>query len=128
MAAQFDSGFGAFPAGEALAKYRCVRLNSSGALVYSDPEEEILGVTQHACASGEHCTIKFFGASPGTFLVETGASITFAVSTDERGTPLYVGNDGKVSGTGTNQKFCALEGAASGQYIHCFVPVNKVNA
>lgn len=121
---QNDSGFKSFVAGEALAMYRCVRKDSSGNLVYADDEEDALGVTQNSCDSGTAVTIKLMN-SPGTFLIETSAAVSFSISSDKRGTPLYIDNDGKVSTTGTLQKFAALEGGTTGAYIECVAVHNK---
>ena len=111
MAVQNDSGFKAYLTAEALSAYRCVRLDADGSLVYADAEESILGITQHDAADGTYCTIKLLNA-PGTFKLEVGTSVTFAVTTDERGPLLYLANDGKGTTTaGTKVQFNALEAA-----------------
>lgn len=129
MAQQNDSGFKAFLTAEAIVAYRCVRLNSTGALVYADDEEEPIGVSQEDAANATHCTVKLMTA-PGTFKLTASAAITYAVTSDERGTPLYVDNDGKVSNTGTNQKFALCQGAdasGDGSIIEGIAVFNKFN-
>lgn len=112
MAVQNDSGFRTYTAGEALSAFRCVRFNAAGNLVYADEDEEVLGITQMDAASGAPVTIKLLTA-PGTFKIESAGAITFSVTGDQRGTVLYVADDGLVTATpttGAYKQFVALHG------------------
>lgn len=127
MATHNDGGFFSATAGEALAAHRLVRFDASANLVYCDDEEEPLGSTLYAAASGATASIKLMTA-PGTHKLTCSAAVTFAVTSDERGTPLYCDNDGKVSNTGTNQKFVAFQsGAGDGSIIEAMAVFNKFN-
>jgi len=102
---QYNTGFKAFTSGEALAT-RC-RVKKSGAtVVYAGAGEDFIGVTEHACASGEVVTVKLKNVS-GTFKVV--ASEAFAVNT-----VLYGAASGKVADTESGSaQFYSLEAAGA---------------
>jgi len=113
---QYNSGLKAFTSGEALAARRRVK-KSSGTVVYADAGEEFIGVTEHACASGEVVTVKLHNVS-GTFKMT--ASEAFAVNT-----VLYGAADGKVADTENGSaQFYSLEAAtADADIVEC-LPLN----
>ncbi len=89
MSQQTDHGFKAFTAGEALSKYRRVKLSSgSGTQVeYADSEDIGIGVTQEGVASGDRVAVKLWSGE-GTFQVEAAGAFTV-------GDELYCADDGK---------------------------------
>lgn len=97
-------------AGEALAKHRRVRLNSSDQAVYADADDEAIGVVEDAVASGSHCSIRY-GNVEGSLLVE----LTGSCSLNDR---LYGADDGKVSTTKTGKAvYTARQAGSSGEII-----------
>lgn len=114
---QFNLGIKAFTSAEALAAHRRVKL-SSGALTveYADAAAAAIGVTEHACASGDVVSVRLTN-SPGT--VKICAADTFAVAAT-----LYAANDGKVSDTssGSAYYYACEECTAGGDIIEC-IPI-----
>lgn len=86
MAVQENTGFKTFVTSAALAEYRAVLLAAAGTVGYPTANtDRILGITQHAAASGDHVTVKLLTA-PGTFKITCGAGVTAAAG----GTLLYL--------------------------------------
>lgn len=83
-------------AGEALAKYRLARHNSSGDAVYADAGEKPLGSVHAAVASGSPVTIHLLGKEGTLILMASGAVSQFA--------DVYTAADGKVSATNSGFK------------------------
>lgn len=106
MAVQVEGNVKTFPAGEVLAAFRRVKVDSSGNVVYADADEAFDGVTQDAAAAiGDHVAVKL-RTGAGTFKVTANAAVTVAAS-------LYGAADGKVATTGTGVQFRAFEAAAA---------------
>ncbi|HUW33285.1 MAG TPA: capsid cement protein [Planctomycetota bacterium] len=114
---QTNAGIKAFTSAEALAANRRVKL-STGALTveYADAGAAAIGVTQHACASGDPVSVKLTNVG-GT--VKICAADTFAVAAT-----LYGANDGKVSDTssGTAYYYACEECTGAGDMIEC-IPI-----
>lgn len=89
MAEINTTGLKAFTAGEALAAYRRVRLNSSQQLVYADANEQGIGYVEEVIASGDPATVRLDGF-PGTRKVMCAAAVS-------AGAAVYGGADGKVN-------------------------------
>lgn len=111
---QNNTGIKAFTSAEALAAHRRVKL-STGALTveYADAGAAAIGVTEHACASGDIVSVRLTN-HPGT--VKITAADTFAVAAT-----LYAANDGKVSDTssGTAYYYACEACTAAGDIVEC---------
>lgn len=108
MSAQNEIGYKTFTSGEALAKFRRVKLDTDGEVVYADAADgnDWIGVTQHATsASGELVVIRLRN-TPGTYFLT-------AANTVDVGDQLFPANDGKVSGdaSGTTVQLVSVEAA-----------------
>ena len=99
-----------FVAGEALAKFRRVKLSSS-TVVYADAGEDSIGVTMENAASGAPVQVKLWNDG-GTFLVESAGAITAEAD-------VYGANDGKIDDavSGEKQGIAVEAATGSGQYI-----------
>jgi len=77
MSQQNDVGFVTFTAGEALAAFRQVKLDSANdrQVVYAGAGEKGVGVTQEVAANAAKVTVKLWGA-PGTFKVQVNEATT----------------------------------------------------
>jgi hypothetical protein len=104
----FNEGIRTFTAGEALAANRRVKLSSTvGQVEYADKNDDYIGVTEDAAASGAPVAVKLANY-PGSIEVEASGVIT-ANST------IYGADDGKVSNSSTGaDKFGKALEAASG--------------
>jgi len=109
---QYNEGIKAFTSGEALAARRRVKWSSS-TVVYADAGEACIGVTEHACASGEIVSVRLRN-HPGTFKIAASEALSAGAS-------LYGANDGKVADTASGTAYyTALEAAtANGDIIEC---------
>lgn len=106
MSQEHDTPFLTFTAGEALEKFRLVKLSAARTVVYADAADEPIGRTMAPAASGDPVTVAALNKE-GTFKMV--ASEAFAVNAQ-----LYTAADGKVADTASaNQVGIALE-AASG--------------
>jgi hypothetical protein len=106
MSQQQDSSTRTLIAGEALAIYRRIKINSSGQAVYAVAGEVADGITQEAVASGAACQVKLLNGN-GTFRVTCSAAVV-------RGALLYGTAAGKVDDAGLGAaQFKAME-AGSG--------------
>lgn len=83
----YNEGVKAFTSGEALATRRRVK-KSSGTVVYSDADEDYIGVTEHACASGDVVSVKLKNCA-GTFEMTAAGAISV-------NTHVHPADDGKV--------------------------------
>jgi len=93
-------------AGEALAIYRRVKINSSNKWVYADANDIPHGVTLQSAASGENCAAQPVNATGTVLVTAAGAFSALAL--------LYGADDGKVDDTELGPpQYIALE-AASG--------------
>jgi predicted RecA/RadA family phage recombinase len=113
---QYNEGIKAFTSGEALATRRRVKWSSS-TVVYADADEACIGVTEHACASGEIVSVRLVN-HPGTVKLVAAEALSAGAS-------LYAANDGKVQdtdpGSGTI-RYIALEAAtANNDVIECYL-------
>lgn len=97
MSQQNEGGFKAFTANVALAAWRRVQLVAgSGVLVeYAGADEEFIGVTQQAVASGKSVTVRMRGMG-GTFKVETAGAVVV-------GATIYGASNGRVDDTASGQ-------------------------
>jgi len=84
-----ETGLRDFTAGEALAIYRRVKLNSSQQAVYADADDVGIGSTINAAASAGSVTVKLWN-HPGTRKLTCSAAVDI-------GDILYGADDGKVS-------------------------------
>jgi hypothetical protein len=117
-----ETGLVTRTAGEALAAYRRVKLNSSQQAVYADADDAGIGLTKFAAASGDPVTIKLDNF-PGTRKVTCSAAV-------DAGDILYGADDGKVNdvpttdGPGLYEAFEA--GTGDGSIIEA-APVGSSN-
>lgn len=92
MAVQVDGNVKTFPAGEVLAVFRRVKVDSDGNIVYADAGEAYDGITQDAAAAiGDHTPVKLKSGA-GSFKVTAAGAAACAAD-------LYGADDGKVSTT-----------------------------
>lgn len=106
-------------ASEALEAHRRVKIDTAGATAnpakvkYSDAGEDMIGVTEFSCASGELVTVKACGFG-GSLEIESVISSAINV-----GTTLYGAADGKVSdaSSGSAQGIALQAASASGDHI-----------
>ncbi|HUU11206.1 MAG TPA: capsid cement protein [Phycisphaerae bacterium] len=94
MSAERNIGPFTMTSGEALAKYRFVKISSSTA-VYADAGEEPVGITYDACASGDNVAI--YPLQGCIEKITAGAVIA-------SGAALYVAADGKASSTAVGKQ------------------------
>ncbi len=122
MAVQNDSGVMTFAAAIALTRGRGVSLAAAaGEVEYPAAEtEEIVGVTLEDAIAGEHVAVALL-SKPGTVKVQASQAIT--APTSGKGTPLYVGTDGRFTDVaGTQIRYYALEAVgAAGEYLEAMV-------
>ena len=100
-----------FMAGEALAKARRVKINTSSTttpveVVYADAGEGSIGVTVRDVASGDDVAIRLWGDG-GTYEVEAAGAITV-------GATVYGADDGKISTTSSGSSNGVVKAAVSG--------------
>ena len=97
-----------FVAGEALERYRLVKISAANTVVYADAADFATFVTTHAAASGESVNCVALCGAAGTFKVVASEAITI-------GAKLAAAADGKVqTGVSTEHVFCvAVEAAAA---------------
>ena len=88
-----DTGLRDFTAGEALAIYRRVKLDSSQQAVYADADDVGIGTTINAAASADSVTVKLWNY-PGTRKMTCSAAVDI-------GDTLYGADDGKVNDVAT---------------------------
>ena len=75
MAFQNDSGFRTFTANAAIEAFRVVELKAADTVGIPDAvADRVIGVTQHAVASGDLVTVKLI-AAPGTHRVTVASSV-----------------------------------------------------
>ncbi len=100
-----------FKTGEAIEKYRFVKLDSTqDQVIYADAGEEPVGVSDEAKGSGKNLTVDLM-SKPGTLEVTLAGSVSY-------GDAIYVAADGKASGTVSGRKRgLALESGSAGQTI-----------
>lgn len=108
-----------FVAGEALEKYRRVKLygNTVGSreVVYADAGEDYVGITQEKAAINESVCVLIPGS--GTFLCESAGAITAEAT-------VYGANDGKIDDTVSGDPIgTALEAASGAAVMIEVVPV-----
>lgn len=121
----YSIGSKTFVAGEALAAYRLVKVESGTTtdppeVIYADAGEDAIGSTEYAVADGMPVTIKLLN-NPGTFEIEAVVSSAIA-----RGTLLYAANDGKVSDASSGSVLgVALETGATGKVIEVVADYRK---
>lgn len=110
MSAQIESGKITLQAGEDLAIFRRVKLDSNGRAVYADGTDDHIAVSQTAATADTYNTYPAFEArlrySAGTFLLTASEAIT-------AGNPVYAADDGKVAATGTIVVGTAREAATA---------------
>ncbi len=113
----YNEGVRTFTAGEALEAYRRVKLSSTAEQVeYADKNDDFIGVTLEAAASGSPVAVKMHN-TPGSVEVEASAAITV-------NSTIYGADDGKVSNssTGADKFGKALEEASgSGAIIEAVI-------
>ena len=111
-----------FTAGEALAAYRLVKIESGTTetppeIVYADSDEAFIGVTAYGVEDAHLVAVHLLNQS-GTVEVEAGEA--FAV-----GASLYVANDGKVvdtdPGSGTIRLIALDAAGAAGDVVECLI-------
>ncbi len=102
---QNNTGFYSLAAGEALERYRRVKI-SAGTAVYADAGEDSIGVTQQKKASGDLVPIKLWNAG-GTFAIESAGAITADAD-------VYGAADGKIDDTASGDKIGVSREDASG--------------
>jgi hypothetical protein len=102
-----NSGKKTFTAGEALAAYRLVKLNSSGNVVYADAGDDWIGSTLNAVANGDDVAVQLRGCGGSRTLTASAAISTIA-------SLVYLQDDGKVSTTNTGRAVGRVTQAASG--------------
>lgn len=97
MSQQNESGVVSFTAGEALERYRLVKLGASRTVTYADAGDTAHAVTQDVAANAAEVACKLLLNSQGTFKVTAAGVI--AANTD-----VEPADDGKVtdSGSGTD--------------------------
>jgi hypothetical protein len=106
MGNTYVDGAPTFEAGEALEKYRRVKLTAARTVSYADAGEDSIGVTLSKVASGEQVAIRPFNAEGTILVIAAGA---FAVNAD-----LYGAADGKVDdAVSGNKQLIALEAASA---------------
>lgn len=121
----YTTGTKTFIAGEALAAYRLVKIESGTTMdppeiVYADAGEDAIGATEYAAADGAPVSIKLTNTS-GTFELECTVSSAIA-----RGTLLYAANDGKVSDASSGSVLgIALETGSTGKIIEVLADYRK---
>ncbi len=121
----YSDGTKTFIAGEALAAFRLVKIESGTTMdppevVYADAGEDAIGCTEYAVADGEAINIRLLN-NPGTFAL--CATISSAIA---RGCVLYAANDGKVSDASSGSVLgIALEAASEGEIIECAIHPRK---
>lgn len=107
-----------FECDEALAIYRCVKMDSDGKVTYADGADEYDGVTTRATfAAGEFADVAL-ASKAGTVKVTAGAACT-------AGDHLYGAADGKVSGSGHVLRGKALETASGDGSIIEMLPMKS---
>jgi hypothetical protein len=108
MAAYNDNGIKTFTAGEALERYRRVKLNAAGtAVVYADADEACIGITERKVDNAEQVAVRLINHQ-GTFLVVASAAIDISADATLEGTA-----DGKVATQNAGTiRFTALNDAA----------------
>lgn len=113
---QYNTGIKAFTSGEAL-EARCRVKMSSATVVYADAGEDFIGVTEHACASGDVVSVKLKNVS-GTFKVQAAGAFSSE-------TVLYGAADGLVDDTESGSaQFYSLEAATNAGDIIEALPWN----
>lgn len=113
---QYNTGIKAFTSGEAL-EARCRVKMSSATVVYADAGEDFIGVTEHACASGDVVSVKLKNVS-GTFKVQAAGAF-------DSETVLYGAADGCVDDTESGSaQFYSLEAATAAGDIVEALPWN----
>jgi len=109
----YNEGVKTFTAGEALAACRRVKLTAgtAGQVEYADKNDDFVGVTLEAAASGAPVSVKLAGG-PGTVEVEAAGIITVNAT-------IYGADDGKVSAssTGADKYGKALEAASGDEAV-----------
>jgi len=115
MASFNDNGIRTFTAGEALERYRRVKL-STGTVVYADSDEACIGVTEREVANGEQVAVRLINHA-GTFLIAANEAI-------DLNDVLYGANDGKITdtnpgGTGTARFKALTTGSGDGALVEC---------
>ena len=117
MATQNEIGYKTFTAGEALAKFRRVKLNTDGKPVYADAADgnDWVGITQHYAGNGDLVLIRLRNIIGTTFVT--------AANTVGVGDQLFPAADGKVSAdaSGTTVQLVALEDAVLDDIIEACV-------
>lgn len=107
MSAHSDSKYMTFTSAAALTAWKFVYLTTSGTVDLSAANgPSIIGVTTHACSSGDRVVVKLFGD-----VVRATAAAAISV-----GDVLYAGANGKLatSNSSTDKwKFIALEAATA---------------
>ena len=104
--AQENAGLKTFTSSEALAKFTRVVMANDKTVSYADAGVAYMGITQHACASGDPVTLRLLNYS-GTVRIQMASTCTI-------GDSLYGADDGKASSSssGTAQ-FTAMETATA---------------
>ena len=115
----------AFIAGEALAAYRLVKIESGTTMdppevVYADAGEDAIGMTQYAVEDGAAINVQLLN-KPGT--CELACAVSSAIA---RGTVLYVANDGKASDASSGSVLgVSMQAAVTGEIIEVAVNPRK---
>jgi len=125
MSQQLNTPTKLFIAGEALAAFRRVRLDtaSENTVVYADAGEPCIGVTQESTASGYRVNVKLANA-PGTFKIAAAAATSINAK-------LYGAADGKVSEavSGVAEWYGVEAASADGGRIECHpIPASEIAA
>lgn len=122
MASYNDSGIRTFTAGEALAANRRVKfITGTSTVTYADADEECIGFTERAVASGEAVAVRL-NNHQGTFLAVASAAIDISVDNTLEATA-----DGKVAtqSAGTTRYIALQDASGDGSIIEVF-PVTAV--
>lgn len=107
----WNEGKVTFSAGEDLAAYRRVKIDTGGSqvpidVVYADAGEAAIGVTCHAALDTYPVTIQLLNF-PGTVQIEAAGAVTV-------GAAVYGANDGKISASSNGSSLGVVKAAVSG--------------
>ena len=100
-----------FTAGEDLAVFRRVKIDTSGTavpaeVIYADAGEAAIGVTQHPALDGQPVTVRLIGDG-GTYEIEAAGDLTV-------GETVYGAADGKIDDTAVGTGIGVVKAAVSG--------------
>lgn len=122
MAEQVDGALKTLVTGEAINRYRLMRINSSGAWVYCDADEFPTALARNYCANGESLAGYLLAQKEGTIKCMASGAISTAY------VPVYTDDDGKVTATaGGVQVGVAIDTAsADGSIVEVIPDVKRV--